>query len=262
MKLADFFAQMEPFLLGKASHAATVEQLYGASPPQPDADRLAIYGRFCDVHRHEVLDGIFPYLRTIVVRLHGESGWDTLVRGYFDAHPMHHFELNHNAVALPSFLGSLDASSLGIALPDYAAALADFEWWEWQTLSVEETADDLLPDGGPLRLHGSVELRPYPYDLLSWIEAADDLSCAEPPSPEKIDSLVLFWRDRTQSLRRDRVSSVEIQIIKAVYEEHRLDAALAEAMSIPIEQLAETALDLYQAGIVIGDAKLLPSTSS
>lgn len=260
MKLAEFFANIEPFLLGKASHSETVSQLYGSSPPQPDSDRLAIYGRFCETHRHEVLDGVFPYLRTIVVDVAGESGWDKLVRAYFAAHPMNHFELNHNAAQLPAFLENAEAETLGVVLPDFAAALADFEWWEWQTKVVLESESDRPIDGGPLRLHSSVELRPYAFDLLSFVDRSDAPGSELEGSPERGDNLVLFWRDRHLHMRRDRVSPHEVLLIKAVFEQRQVDAELAALLSIPLSDLAALALDLFQAGIIIGDARLLPSS--
>ena len=67
MKLQDFYRRVGPFLLGEQSHSDAVLALYGSEPPQPDAERLAIYGRFCRNHRHEVLDGIFVALRALVV---------------------------------------------------------------------------------------------------------------------------------------------------------------------------------------------------
>ncbi|MBL8634060.1 MAG: putative DNA-binding domain-containing protein [Myxococcales bacterium] len=258
MKLADFYAQMGPFLLGKASHEETIAALFGENPPQPDADRVQIYGRFCLNHRHEVLDGIFTELRALIVHRCGESGWAQVVAAYFDAHPMHHFELNHNAEAFPAFLTSVlsdSCHSLRALLPDCAAELADFEWWEWQTFSALDVPSDTPIDAGPLRLHSSVDIRPYQYDWLDFLDRSQD---ARPELPVVHSSLVLFWRDRKLSARRASLSALELQLIKAIYEGRAVSDELAKQLGVSIEDLAEVAWDHHRAGILLGDPSLLP----
>ena len=266
MKLQDFYRRVGPFLLGEQDHPEAVLSLYGSAPPQPDAERLAIYGRFCRNHRHDVLDGIYVSLRALVVAGCGEDGWDKLVEAYFRAHPMHHFELNHNGAAFPSFLERLqsepnDAMLGERPLPACAAELADFEWWEWQTLSALDDPADLPIDGGPLRLHSTVELRPYRYDWLAWFDRDPDAE-PQPAEPALTDTLVLFWRDRELSSRRDGTSPLELQLIKAVYEGLPIDADLARLIGCALSTLAGLAWDHYRAGILIGDPKLLPDDES
>ena len=112
MRLSDFYSRIAPFLLGEASHPQAVESLYGQHAPSPDADRLAIYGRFCRLHRHETIEGVFSTLQKCLTRQLGEECWSSLIAAYFRAHPMHHFELNHNAAAFPQFLQTADLPSL------------------------------------------------------------------------------------------------------------------------------------------------------
>ena len=266
MKLQDFYRRVGPFLLGEQSHPDAVLALYGSEPPQPDAERLAIYGRFCRNHRHEVLDGIYVALRALVVARCGEDAWDQLVGAYFRAQPMHHFELNRNGAAFPSFLERLQSEPIDAMwgerpLPVGAAELADFEWWEWQTLSALDDPADLPLDHGPLRLHSTVELRPYRYNWLAWFDR-DDEAAPQPVEPALTDTLVLFWRDRDLAARRDTASPVELQLIKAVYEGLPIDAELARIIGCSLSTLAELAWDHYRAGILIGDPKLLPHEDS
>lgn len=266
MKLQDFYRRVGPFLLGEQSHPDAVLALYGSEPPQPDAERLAIYGRFCRNHRHEVLDGIFVALRALVVARCGEERWDQLVGAYFRAHPMHHFELNRNGAAFPSFLDRLQSEPIEAVLgerplPTCAAELADFEWWEWQTLSALDDPADLPIDHGALRLHSTVELRPYRYNWLAWFDRNEE-AAPQPVEPALTDTLVLFWRDRDLAARRDTASPVELQLIKAVYEGLPIDAELARIIGCSLSTLAELAWDHYRAGILIGDPKLLPHEDS
>ena len=263
MKLAAFYQQIGPFLLGNASHEETVSALYGSAPPQPDAERLRIYGHFCRNHRHEVLDGIFTALHALIEQRCGPAGWAQIVAAYFAAHPMHHFELNHNAASFPSFLAQVLSSAehpLRALLPDCAAELADFEWWEWQTFSGQDSPSDVPMDAGPLRLHSSVDIRPYHFDLLDVFDG-EDADADRPMLPSAKDSLVLFWRDRKLSSRREPVSALELQILKAIHEGRAIDAVLATQLTVCIDELAETASDLHRAGILIGDPSLLPDSS-
>lgn len=260
MKLADFYNRIGPFLLGKAAHAETIASLYGSIPPQPDAERVQIYGRFCARHRHEVLDGVFAELHALMVRHCGDAGWAQIVAAYFDEHPMHHFELNHNAAAFPSFLTAVLATpqhALRSLLPDCAAELADFEWWEWQTFSGQDAPSDTPIDEGPLRLHSSVDIRPYHYDFLRFFDEDRD-GRAQPALPSSADTLVLFWRDRRLSARRDSLSALELQLIKAIYEGRAIGDELARQLGVSAEDLAEVAHDHHRAGILLGDPSLLP----
>ena len=59
MKLRAFFGAITPFLEGRASHDETSRALYGSPEggtraSDKDARRLAIYGRFCRIHRFEI----------------------------------------------------------------------------------------------------------------------------------------------------------------------------------------------------------------
>jgi hypothetical protein len=261
MKLADFYARMAPFLLGESSHQEAVAALYGSPPPTPDAERLAIYARFCRVHRHDVLEAVYSALHQTVQAQLGEDSWSQLVAAYFRAHPMHHFEMNHNAAAFPAFLQKLaaDADTSSLRLPDFAAELADFEWWEWQTFAAPDDAADVPLAGGSLRFHSSVDLRPYRYDFVGWLD--DNEVSARPAEPELQETMVLFWRNLSLSARRERVNSLELQLIKAVFEGLSLDEQLADRIGVPLGELAKIAWDYHRAGILLGDPHLLPPSA-
>ena len=255
MKLAEFYAQIAPFLLGEISHEAVVPALWGKNPPKIEAARLRIYGRFCFNHRAETLDGVFSSCRAAVVAGLGERAWTQLIEDYFRAHPMHHFELNRNGEHFADFLARDSAQPP--RWPPYLAALADFEWWEWQAISAPDDPGDAEPDAGPLRLGSTVELRPYAFDLISWL---DDYEADErPPAPEAEPSVVLFWRDRHLAGRRDKASPLEMLVIKAIVESVPLDAALLATLQVEPELLAATAADLHAAGVILGRPDLLPT---
>jgi hypothetical protein len=252
MKLADFYARIGPFLLGEIDHQAVVPALWGKDPPTPDAGRLRIYGRFCQVHRAEAVDDLFAACRKVVVGRDGEAAWTQLTEDYFRAHPMHHFELNRNGEHFAEFLKGPAAATV----PPFLAELADLEWWEWQSSIALDEPGDADPDQGPLRLGSTVEVRPYAWDLLTWLDDYSDED--RPAEPEAEASRVLFWRDRQLRGRRGPASSLELFVLKAVVESVPLSVDLAARLGVAVPELAETAADLHAAGVILGDRAQLP----
>lgn len=255
MKLPEFYDKVGPYLLGQRAHAQTVDALYGeaaGAARRTDAERLRIYGEFCQQHRLDALGLNFIHCRAAVLRRCGAAGWEALVDRYFRAHPMHHFELNRNGAHFPAFVAALceDPETAG-DLPACLPALADFEWWEWLVFTAPDDPQDVEPDSGPLRLCSTVEMRPYPYDFVRWI---DDFagSGERPAEPVAEDTVVLFWRDRSLSLRRALAYPLEMMVIKAVIEAVPLDSALAATLGIPLKQLRAAVADLHKAGVLLG----------
>ncbi len=235
MKLEAFFNRVAPLLEGRVP----VEQGTRSLFPEPslDARRLAIYARFCRVHRSQALS-TFVYTREAIVALAGEETWLDLVERTFRAHPMRSFELNENGAPFPAFL---PAHLRRLQLPGWLTELADFEWWEWRTRTALDQPGD-ANDRGPLRLAETVELRPYTHRWVAWI---DDARRAGEPNPGT--EVVLFWRDRDLDARREVASPEELAVLKALYE----GGAAAEGMSRNAA-LRETLDDLRNAGIVRG----------
>lgn len=226
MKLEPFYAVVGPFLEGRAALEPTQHALYGPRLPT-DAGRLAIYQRFCREHRNTATAGVHQYLRDLVTAQRGEATWRALVEDYFRAHPMSHPEINQNGAGLSTWL------STRADVPPLWPALADFEWWEWQTRVAPDVAED-AHDEGPLRLASTVELRPYAFDLTRWID--HDARSGEPQARQV---LVLFWRNRSLDARRANASLEELTVLKQVSE------------GAAVEDL-ETFEDLHAAGIVLG----------
>lgn len=178
MKLAPFYERIGPFLEGKVGLDETKRALFGAQPPR-DAHRLAIYQRFCREHRNTATGGVHVLTRELITASRGEAFWRQLVEDYFARHPMHHAEINENGAHLSAFLASRPE------WPTLWSALADFEWWEWQTFIAKDDAGD--HDEGPLRLAATVELRPYGWNFVAWLDAEE--RAEEPP---REDVLVLL----------------------------------------------------------------------
>lgn len=249
MRLAELLATMGPYLVGRAPHAQTAQKLLNEVADGPGSERLRIYGEFCRQHRFDAVDHVFAHCRATVVAHAGDSAWEELIERYFQAHPMHHFELNWNGRHLPAFLAERQSGSLD-PLPPFLPDLADFEWWEWQTYVAPDEAADEAADKGPLRVASTVELRPYRYDLPGWIETRDTHRFRT--SPEAVPSVVLFWRDADRDLRRAAACPLEMRILKAVIEATAIDEDFAVQLGLPADSVAACLRDLHAAGVLRG----------
>jgi hypothetical protein len=231
VSLARFFEEIAPTLLGETPAEKSAPAL-GVDPK-----RLAVYERFCRVHRFETVEGLFPHCRAAV----DAALWPTLVEDYFRRFPMRSVELNSNGEKWPEFLATEAASR---ALPAWLPELADFEWWEWQTLIAPNETED--PRKGPLRLAGSLEIRPYRYDLLGWIEEGRQ------GEPDEAANYVLFWRDPELNLRREAASPLELWVIKSVATGEPLTGSVLKKLKLKKSQVDGTLADLREAGILLG----------
>lgn len=253
--IEQFFAQIGPYLHGAASYDETVQALFGdsaAGSAAIHARRLAIYGRFCGQQRREALK-VFEACEAAINRHgppdgSGETAWECWVDRYFVAHPMHHFEINQNGEFFPEFLAAA-LQEQPTALPPFIAELADFEWWEWLVSTAPDGESDQPADAGPLRLASTVDLRPYRYDLIGWLDTDPEERAAAPVASENI---VVFFRDRALRGRREPAQPLELVIFKAILEGVPIDAALAAQVGVDVALLSETLADLQAAGIVLG----------
>lgn len=219
MKLDEVFDVVAPYLEGRTSSEVTQKKLWNGAPLR-DSHRLEIYARFCAAHRDTATGGVHQVLREVA----GER-WPALVSAYFVEHPMHAVEINENGAKLAEWLSKRDD------VPAWWSQLADFEWWEWQTLVAPDSQSDV--DGGALRIASTVELRPYAFDFVRWL---DDRT----GEPEARENLVVFWRNRELDARRGRVTAEELAVLKAVNE------------GVEFERNG-TFDDLHAAGILLGD---------
>lgn len=249
MTLVEVLASMGPYLLGRTSHGQTLQSLMGEQASAQDGERLHIYGEFCRQHRLDAVGHVFAYCRSTVTAHASTATWEELVERYFHVHPMHHVELNWNGRHFPAFLAALPWDHLS-ELPRFLPDLADFEWWEWQTYTAPDEPLDDAPYSGELRLASAVELRPYGYDLLGWLEHRETHCFAS--MPDTTPSVVLFWRDRDLDLRHAPASSLDLMILKAVVERIPLDHDFMRQVGLPADAVHASVIDLRAAGILCG----------
>ncbi len=159
--------------------------LEGNAPAPEDIPHFDIYQRFCARHRDTALRHVFAYCCEVL----GDR-WPATVEAYFRSHPMHHVEINENGDRFAEFLKD----------EGWLSELADFEWWEWRTRT---TAGQLQG-----RLGDTVELRPYHYDFIDWDRSGP---------PTQRDTLVVFWRDRKNQPRRERVTAEELSVLRIAF---------------------------------------------
>lgn len=236
MRLAEFFRAIEPMLAERASAADTARTLYGAEPGEA-GQRLAVYERMCRWRRAETMAGVYPRVRRAFAAFGDERAWSALCTAYYAEAPWTAVKPLPNAAGFPDFLSR---ESAGRGLPAWLAELADFEWWVVATRIARDPEDD--PAAGPLRLAHTVELRPYGFDLVGWV---DDVEAARPEPPAPGRFAVLFWRDRDGVACVRSVSGGEIRLLGLV----RGGAAVEPAA----EDLAALQR-LHRIGVLVGEA--------
>jgi hypothetical protein len=239
MTLDGFFSVIAPYLAGRADLARTAAALGDV-----DARRLAIYGRFCAIHRHEILEKIYLHCRDVL-----GARWEEVVAAYFAAHPARDWELNANAEPFVEFARARIADA-----PPWLGDLADLEWWEWAVWVAPSRAEPTrgaapaaAPRAARLAVAPGVAIRAYAYDVVAW---ADAPAAARPAAPPRRDHLVVFWRDPDGlAVRRAEAQPIELIALKAALEGLTV-AAAATASGVAPAELAATVRDLVAAGIL------------
>ena len=225
MNLDHFFLTMQPLLSGRATASAVARSL------GVNAERLALYGRFCHVHRHATLEGVFSPVKARVE----PARWPSLVADYFAVHPAHHWELNANGQAFAGFVRTQPD------LQPWLWQLADLCWWEHAAFVAPNAPEQPHTRD---RLHPTVMLRAYTHDVVDLL-AADD---ADPPFEKP--TVVLIWRSSQLQVVMQPVAGAALVVIKAVVERVGLRRA-AIASGVELEHLERARTSLVDAGAVI-----------
>ncbi len=231
MRLGEFFAAMEPVLVGRQSVAEAATKL-GVDPR-----RLEVYATFCDNHRRDLLAAIYPGVKRAL-----GARWVATYRAFFLARPPREWELNANAEPLVGWLRDEAAAE---RLPAWLVELADLEWWEW---AVQVAPSDAPPFSGAAehRVSAGVAVRSYVHDVVGWADAERRGLRA----PARAPAVVVFWRTGDGGVRREQVRAVELLAIKAAVEGKRL-ADAARAADIGLEAATAAAADLVARGVLV-----------
>ena len=209
MRLGEFFAAIEPALVGRAGVAETAATL-GVDPR-----RLEVYATFCDNHRRDLLASIYPGVRRAL-----GARWAATYRAFFLARPPRDWELNGNAEPFVEWLG---AEVRAGRLPAWLVDLADLEWWEW-AVQVAPSAAPMFAGDAEHGACAGAAVRTYVHDVVGWADAERRGLRA----PARRASVVVFWRTAAGGVRRERARALELLAIKASVEGKRLgEAALA-----------------------------------
>ena len=178
-ELARFFAEMEPFLLGRKS-AMEVEAALGPSPS--GTSNLAFYRTLVDRNYHKIMRLLFPSVCTLARRVRYEL-WSDLVREYVTLHPP-------VACRNPNLMGAHFSEYLTRRreqrgeLPVAAEELAEYHWVDY----VAKTAEDVEGDGLERRLFIRQFTLPIPaYALALYGDP-------EAPPPEPRPTVVVVYR--------------------------------------------------------------------
>ncbi len=231
MRLGEFFATIEPVLVGRAGVAETAAAL------GLDARRLAVYATFCDNHRRDLLASIYPGVRRAL-----GARWAATYRAFFLARPPRDWELNGNAAPFVEWLG---AEVRAGRLPAWLVELADLEWWEW-AVQVAPSAAPTFAGGAAHGVCAGAAVRSYVHDVVGWADAERRGLRA----PARRASVVVFWRTAAGGVRRERARALELLAIKASVEGRRLREAALSA-GVDESSVIAAAAALVKRGILV-----------
>lgn len=230
MSLDTFFNAVGPYFGG----AAGLEQTVAALGGDVDAARLGLYGHFCNVHRREILEGVYPVTRAALA----PELWKTLFDRYFRTHPTTHWDLNANAAAFPEFVRAQPEA------PAWAWELADVEWWHFAAFVA---ADEKVPVRVKDQLHPTLMLRPYAFDVLRTYQEHGGGNGDEPcPGPV----VMRIHRDKQHNTVAALATPAQLVVVKSIVEGVALAAAARES-GVKSAELRKARNQLVKAGAVV-----------
>lgn len=183
--LSDFFARMQPYLLGQHDLVETREVL-GPSPSGDDD--FSFYRVLAQRNLYKVMAELYGPLRTLVLRdqlaEHGSDAgtWRAMVEEYIAAHPPGGRHPNCFGEALPEFLATRRERIP--SQPVIYEEIADFCWIRMQA----HQAPDDEGDGFDSRLF----VRQYSYAIPELVGALE--RDPEAPRPEPQPMVLLVYR--------------------------------------------------------------------
>lgn len=139
--LEDFFARMQPFLLG-ASSVEAVEDALGPSPSGTES--LDFYRVLLERNYFKIMKGLFPTIRTVALSI-DEALWGHLVRDYVREHPTRGCrDPNLMGAGFSDWLARRreDPAAQGAKYPPLLEELAEYHWIDYMAGVAPDTDDD------------------------------------------------------------------------------------------------------------------------
>jgi hypothetical protein len=175
--MADFFAQPSG---GERGLEGGLDRLLAAHPGwDSPPSRVALYGQFVRNHVRTTLEKLYPLLQASV----GTEKWTALVTEFTATRPARHFEMNRMGEAFPAFVADVAAAR---GLPEFAPALARFEWADWAVFSSEEPVPERVER---LTVNPTLMVLQHPYRLCAYASKPD-----RPSAPAPGEEMALVWR--------------------------------------------------------------------
>lgn len=154
--LVEFFAAMEPFLLGERSAEDVLAQL-GPSPS--GSRRFALHAELVARQRRSVIDHFY---RAVAAAAASPALFARLRDDYLRAHPPSHWSPSEAARAFPEFLSSRDDATGPLR------ALADFAWVRFAAMHAPH-------EDGSIGLDAALFVRHYDHDVRSFSDEVERL---------------------------------------------------------------------------------------
>jgi hypothetical protein len=178
--LRHFFDSMTEYF----ADPAQLPRLRAAHPgwEAPDS-RVALYGEFVQAHVREVVEKLYPLVKTAV----GPERWEALVKGFVPTRPARHFEMNQAGESFPAYVADVTAAQ---GLPEFLPALARFEWADWAVYASQERVPERVER---LTANPTLMVLQHPYKLCAYVR-----NKAAASAPAAGDEIALLWRHPRQ----------------------------------------------------------------
>lgn len=225
---------------------------------QEQARRMAIYQSLFFNNIDGFVSTAFPVLKEIVQKEYGEKGWEAIVRQFFIAHECRSPYFAEISKEFVEFLSS--QPQLSVALPEFAAQLAHYEWLELD-VSIRKNVPSITFFEPGMEV-SRVQVSPYAslaaYSYAVHLIGADYMPDAEAPEQQ----FYVVYRDKNDDVQFVHLNTVTAILIHTVeqhvdgLEVHALAASLIEQLpQIPQDTLTtgmqQTLVEMLNKGIIL-----------
>ncbi|MCZ8530011.1 HvfC family RiPP maturation protein [Alteromonas sp. PRIM-21] len=223
-----------------------------------NARRMKIYQSLFFNNIDNFVSTGFPVLKSIVLKLYGEKGWESVVRQFFIEHECRSPYFAEISKEFVEYLST--APSFGLDLPDFIAELAHYEWLELD-VSIRKNEEDIefyTQD------HAVNAIRVSPYASLAAYHFEVHLIGEDyiPEQPAQEQQFYVVYRDRDYNVQFAHVNPVTAILVNTLEQSEQgmkieqLSKSLCQQLpqipsNVLVNGMNQTLMDMLQKGIFL-----------
>lgn len=223
-----------------------------------NARRMKIYQSLFFNNIDNFVSTGFPVLKSIVLKLYGEKGWESVVRQFFIEHECRSPYFAEISKEFVEYLST--APSFDFDLPDFIAELAHYEWLELD-VSIRKNEEDIefyTQD------HTVNAIRVSPYASLAAYHFEVHLIGEDyiPEQPAQEQQFYVVYRDRDYNVQFAHVNPVTAILVNTLEQSEQgmkieqLSKSLCQQLpqipsNVLVNGMNQTLMDMLQKGIFL-----------